>query len=53
MFKAVKLTKAALKFIVQNKNLWNGSGSSVEMKEKFDGKKDMLMEIISALTTTA
>jgi len=51
LFKAAKLKEATLKFIAHNKNLWNGN--SVEMKEKFEGKKDLLMEIITALTTTA
>ena len=50
LFKAAKLKEAALKFIAQNKNFWNGN--SAEMEEKFEGKKKLLLEIITALTTT-
>ena len=48
LFKAAKLKEAALKFIAQNKNLWNGN--SAEMREQFKGKQDLLMEIIAAFT---
>ena len=48
LFKAAKLKEAALKFIAQNKHLWNGNPA--EMREKFNGKQDLLMEIITAFT---
>ena len=49
LFKAAKLKEAALKFIAQNKNLWNRN--SAEMMKKFEGKQELLIEIINAFTT--
>ena len=49
LFKATKLKEVALKFIAQNKNLWNRN--SAEMMKKFEGKQELLIEIINAFTT--
>ena len=48
LFKAAKLKEAALKFIAQNKNLWNRN--SAEMMKKFEGKQELLI-VINAFTT--